>query len=56
MKNGRWQEIERLYNSTLERKPEERSAYLLEACGDESLRNEGCRSVQYDAEKTAIDR
>jgi hypothetical protein len=27
MKDGRWQEIERLYNSALERKPEERAAF-----------------------------
>jgi serine/threonine protein kinase len=40
LKNGRWQEIERLYNSALERKPEARAAYLHEACSDDSLRKE----------------
>jgi serine/threonine protein kinase len=40
MKDWRWQEIERLYNSVLERKPEDRVAYLREACDDESLRKE----------------
>lgn len=40
MKNGRWHEIEQLYSSALERKPEERAAYLREACSDESLRRE----------------
>jgi hypothetical protein len=40
VKNGRWQEIERLYNSALERRPEERAAYLNEICHDESLRKE----------------
>jgi serine/threonine protein kinase len=37
----RWREIETLYNSACERKPEERRAYLESACGgDESLRLE----------------
>jgi eukaryotic-like serine/threonine-protein kinase len=37
----RWHEIETLYNSACERKPEERRAYLESACGgDESLRLE----------------
>ena len=37
----RWSEIETLYNSACERKPEERRAYLESACGgDESLRLE----------------
>jgi hypothetical protein len=40
MKEGRWQDIERLYNRDLKRKPEQRAAYLLEACKDESLRKE----------------
>src|SRR5258708_36470810 len=38
---GRWPEIESLYHSARERKPEERSAYLESACGgDEALRRE----------------
>jgi eukaryotic-like serine/threonine-protein kinase len=41
MKPERWQEIERLFNATLEQKPEKRAAFLAEACaGDESIRKE----------------
>jgi serine/threonine protein kinase len=41
MKPERWQQIERLYNSTLEYEPKDRAAFLDEACsGDETLRNE----------------
>jgi serine/threonine protein kinase len=41
MLTDRWREIETLYNSACERKPEERRAYLKSACGgDESLRLE----------------
>jgi serine/threonine protein kinase/tetratricopeptide (TPR) repeat protein len=41
MMTDRWSEIETLYNSACERKPEERRAYLESACGgDESLRLE----------------
>jgi non-specific serine/threonine protein kinase len=41
MLTDRWLEIETLYNSACERKPEERGAYLESACGgDESLRLE----------------
>lgn len=41
MLTDRWREIETLYNSACERKPEERGAYLESACGgDESLRLE----------------
>jgi serine/threonine protein kinase/Tol biopolymer transport system component len=37
----RWQEIERLYHSTLEQSPEDRGPYLEKACGgDEALRRE----------------
>ena len=37
----RWQRIELLYHSALEREAEERSAFLAEAClGDEELRRE----------------
>src|SRR4030088_1646947 len=37
----RWQKIERLYHSVLERRPEDRQAYLLSTCGaDEVLRRE----------------
>jgi eukaryotic-like serine/threonine-protein kinase len=41
MLTDRWRDIETLYNSACERKPEERDAYLESACGgDESLRLE----------------
>ena len=36
----RWKKVEQIYNSALERKPEDRAAYLRDACGDESLRKE----------------
>ena len=41
MKNERWQEIERVYHSTLEKQPTERAAFLAQACaGDDALRRE----------------
>ncbi len=41
MSPERWQQIERLYFAALERAPEERAAFLAEACaGDESLHHE----------------
>ena len=41
MKGEQWQQVERLYHSTLAKPPQERSAFLLEACaGDEALRRE----------------
>jgi len=41
MEPERWRQIERLYYAALERKPDERAAFLAEACaGDESLRRE----------------
>src|SRR5712691_8039691 len=37
----RWKRIEQLYNEALERRPEERSSFLAEACrGDEEMRRE----------------
>ena len=55
MKGGRRQEIERLYNSALERKPEVRAAFLHEACDDESLRTEfeSLLACQAEAKGTA---
>ena len=39
----RWQDVERLYHAALERPPEERAAFLAEACaGDKAL----CREVE----------
>ena len=41
MKPERWQQVEKLYHSALEKEVSERSAYLAEACaGDEGLRRE----------------
>ena len=41
MKAERWQQVERLYHSTLEKEVGERTAFLAEACaGDEGLRRE----------------
>src|SRR5215510_212671 len=41
MEADRWEQIERLYHSALEREPEAREAFLDEACaGDEALRRE----------------
>ncbi len=41
MKPERWQKLDRLFHSALERQPEERAAFLDEACaGDQQLRRE----------------
>jgi eukaryotic-like serine/threonine-protein kinase len=41
MKAERWEQIERIYHSALEHKPNQRAAFLQEACGcDEALRQE----------------
>jgi serine/threonine protein kinase/tetratricopeptide (TPR) repeat protein len=41
VKDERWQEVERVYHSTLEKDSSERSTFLIEACaGDEALRRE----------------
>jgi len=41
MELDRWEQIERLYHAALECEPEEREAFLDEACaGDEDLRRE----------------
>src|SRR5215475_5832391 len=41
MELDRWEQIERLYHAALEREPQEREAFLDEACaGDEDLRRE----------------
>ena len=41
MNNERWQEVERLYHSTLAKDATERMAFLAQACaGDEALRRE----------------
>ena len=41
MTNKRWQQIEQLYHSALKHEPDQRSAFLKQACaGDEALRQE----------------
>ena len=41
MKADRWQRVEQLYHSTLEKEVSERAAFLAEACaGDEGLQRE----------------
>ena len=41
MKPERWQQLDKLFHSALEREPEERTAFLDQACaGDEVLRKE----------------
>ena len=41
MKPKRWQQLDKLFHSALERRTEERAAFLDEACaGDESLRRQ----------------
>ncbi|RPJ86810.1 MAG: hypothetical protein EHM18_04325, partial [Acidobacteria bacterium] len=40
MDKKRWQEVERLYSSAVERRPEDRATYLAEICPDPSLRRE----------------
>ena len=51
MKAERWKEVERLYHDTLERRPEERAAYLADVCSqDEALRREVESLLSYQAE------
>src|SRR5262247_1761708 len=41
MKPERWRQVDHLFQAALERAPEERAAFISEACGgDESLRRE----------------
>jgi serine/threonine protein kinase/Tfp pilus assembly protein PilF len=48
MKAERWQQVERLYHSTLEKEVDERAAFLDEACaGDEELRREVLSLLAY---------
>jgi len=45
MEPDRWEQIERLYHSALEREPDALDAFLDEACaGDEELRREAAAS------------
>src|SRR5262245_56932272 len=49
MERDRWKQIERLYHAALERRPDEREAFLDEACaGDEGLHREIVRLLTCD--------
>ena len=49
MKAERWRQIERLYHAALERDPDERAAFLAEACdGDDELRREVSELLAFD--------
>jgi serine/threonine-protein kinase len=49
MERNRWQRIEELYHAALDRAPEERAAFLTEACADDSgLRREVEELLRYD--------
>jgi serine/threonine protein kinase/Tol biopolymer transport system component len=49
MERDRWEQIERLYNTALEREPDERAAYLDEACaGNDDLRREVAELLDAD--------
>ncbi len=49
MERNRWQQIEELYHAALERAPDERAAFLAEACADDSgLRREVEELLRYD--------
>src|SRR5262245_61684510 len=49
MNQERWQQVEQLYHAALERAPNERAAFLDEACnGDSTLRQEVESLLAYD--------
>ncbi len=49
MGRNRWRQIEELYHAALERAPDERVAFLIEACaGDSGLRREVEELLGYD--------
>jgi hypothetical protein len=51
IKPERWQKIERLYDSALELEPEQREAFLEQACaGDESVRKEVQQLLEHPLE------
>lgn len=51
MKPERHREVERLYQAALERAPDEREAFLEQACGsDEALRRKVASLLGYDAQ------
>ncbi len=49
MQAERWRQVEELYHAALEREPDEREAFLAEACaGDDALRREVESLLRYD--------
>jgi len=49
MKSERWKQVEQLYHAALERAPDERAAFLADACaGDPDLRREVEELLGYD--------
>ena len=56
MSPERWQQIDRLYHDALERKPEERAAFLARACrGDEGLHREVLSLLGSDSGDSSTD-
>src|ERR1700688_3215899 len=58
MSSERWEQVERLYHSALERPPDRRDAYLMGACkGDSELRREvESLLAQSNSNEGALDR
>ncbi len=55
MNNQRWRQIETLYHAALEHAPEERAAFLAEACADDSgLRREVEELLRYDGAPESV--
>ena len=55
MKPERWQEVERLFNATMEHEPAQRAAFLDQACaGNESVRKEVERLLERQSETESL--
>src|SRR5215471_1432514 len=55
MKPERWQHVDQLFQAALERAPEERTAFISEACGDDdSLRREVEALLAADAQAGSL--
>jgi serine/threonine-protein kinase len=55
MRPERWQQIDELFHAALERAPQERAAFLDQACGgDEALRREVESLIAADAETESV--
>src|SRR6266481_3483308 len=56
MNPERWREVETMYQATMDREPEVRSAYLVEACrGDEDLRRDVESLIELNAVPVLVD-